>query len=129
MQLTPMKHAVIEGVEVRVTAATLPEAKLAVKELRHKKRELALLKRVLAAQLKAANNREERTKPVTWGATAWSLVTRGFWGLLGMASAVVTKKRRRSAGEIAKEIEAVATTSINIDHAILQIEGRMLGMG
>jgi hypothetical protein len=129
MQLTPMKFAVIEGTEVRVTVATLAEAKIAVKEMKHKKRELALLKRVLTAQHRSARDREARTRPVSVWAKVRKGIGRGFWSLLGMASETVRRQRRRSAEEIARDLEAVTATTINLDHAILQIQGRMLSMG
>ena len=50
MQLAPLRFTKIEGTTVAVNVASAEEAKAAVKELRHKKRELKFLRGALAKQ-------------------------------------------------------------------------------
>ncbi len=54
MQLAPLRFTKIEGTTVAVNVASAAEAKAALKELRHKKRELKFLRGALAKQHKAA---------------------------------------------------------------------------
>ena len=50
MQLAPMRFTQIDGTAVSVTVTSAQEAKAALKELRHKKRELKFLRGALAKQ-------------------------------------------------------------------------------
>ncbi len=49
MQLREMRYARIEGTEVLVEVKSPAEAKAAIKELKHKKKEIALLKKRMCA--------------------------------------------------------------------------------
>ncbi len=70
MQLIEMRYAKIAGTEVMVEVNSAVEAKAAIKELKHKKKELALLKKRLlkeersarAAYAKAEKQREREAK-------------------------------------------------------------------
>ena len=54
MQLAPMRYTTIEGTKVAVTVTSAGEAKAALKELRHKKRELKFLRAALARRQRTA---------------------------------------------------------------------------
>jgi hypothetical protein len=55
-----MRFAKIEGTAVRVDVTSAEEAKAAVKELRHKRREMKFLRSALARQQKAARAKKKR---------------------------------------------------------------------
>src|SRR5262245_2909822 len=54
MQLAPMRYTKIEGTAVAVSVKSAAEAKAAVKELRHKKRELKFLRSALLRRQRTA---------------------------------------------------------------------------
>lgn len=123
MQLIAMKFARIEGTEVLVQVNTGVEAKAAIKELRHKKKEIGLLKRRLAAELKTARAAEDRAERTA----ARVKKKKGFMGALARLSQAF--KDDGSAGDVVR-IEAnmgrLDEIARNIDSCIIQIEGRLL---
>ena len=62
MKLTPMRFTTIEGTDVTVQVTSPSDAKRAVKELRHRKKEVGLHRRALVRQQKAAQKEQTRSE-------------------------------------------------------------------
>lgn len=62
MQLAPMRYTRIEGTAVAVSVTSAAEAKAALKELRHKRRELKFLRSALLRRQKVARARQAKPK-------------------------------------------------------------------
>ena len=123
MQLRPMRYAKIEGTEVMVQVNTPVEAKAAIKELRHRKKELGLLKKRLMRQQRDATTAAERAD------TAHTRkVKKG--GLTAMASrltrALGSKTPAKDLAAIEADLRNTELVTHNIESCILQIEGRLL---
>lgn len=124
MQLREMRFARIEGTEVRVDVKSEKEARAAIKELRHKKKELALLKRRIAKQELSARRTIERAEE----AAAREARRRGVFATLRRVSRVFRK--RDSLPDVdAIRVELDKTDEIlhNLESCIIQLEGRLLG--
>lgn len=124
MQLREMRFARIEGTDVRVEVKSAAEARSAIKELKHKKKELALLKRRIARQELTARRKIERAEE----AAARQARRRGLFATLRRVSRVFKK------GDTLPDIDALRgeldkTDEIlhNLDSCIIQLEGRLLG--
>lgn len=133
MQLAPMRYTKIDGTAVAVSVTSAAEAKAALKELRHKKRELKFLRAALARRQRAARTTE---KAATTKKARRSLPRRffgGVWRLIAWAIelATVTKQERRARSpvEMERELHRIDETLHNIDGCILQLEGKMLTLG
>src|SRR5262247_3124817 len=105
MQLAPMRYVKIDGTAVAVTVASASEAKAALKELRHKKREIKFLRGALLRRQKAA-----RAEPGKRRRSA-SFFTRLWRGLKWLAAALIDlatvsagERRRKSPAEIEREL-------------------------
>ena len=126
MQLAPMRYTKIEGTAVAVSVKSAAEAKAAVKELRHKKRELKFLKSALLRRQRAA-----RTKPASRPKRArslWRRAVAGTWRTLG--SLIEREERRaRDPAEIERELHRIDETLHNIEGCILQLQGKLLTHG
>jgi hypothetical protein len=129
MQLAPMRYTKIEGSKVAVTVTSAAEAKSALKELRHKKRELKFLRAALARRQRAVRAKlsTPSKKPRR------SMLRRtlsGFGWLIGwlFEAATVPKAERRARDpqEIERELQQIDETLHNIEGCILQLQGRML---
>lgn len=123
MQLREMRFARIEATEVIVSVTSAEEAKAAIKELRHKKKEINLLKRRMQkeqARAKRAVAREERER-------SRAASRRGIVGTLKRVSnAFRSKKPERDLAAIEREIETAEEILHNLDSCIIQIEGKLL---
>jgi hypothetical protein len=131
MQLAPMRFTKIDGTAVAVSVASAAEAKAALKELRHKKRELKFLRSALLRRQRAARAKE---RPAPRGRR--SFIRRffgGFWRfitwLLELATVSKAERRERSPVEMARELHRIDETLHNIDGCIVQLEGKMLTLG
>jgi hypothetical protein len=123
MQLTPMRFTMIEGTEVTVKVNSPKEGKAAIKELRHRKKEVGLHRRALVRQQKAAA--KERTR-LERAATQRSR-RRGVWGSLArMTSIFRPDKPLHDLASIEQELHLADETMHNIDVCIVQIEGKLL---
>jgi hypothetical protein len=127
MQLAPMRYAKIEGTAVGVTVTSAVEAKAALKELRHKKREIKFLRSALLRRQKAARSEGSRRKPPT------SFLVRLFRGmrtllaaLIDVATVSASERKQRSPAEIERELQWTDEVLHNIEGCILQIEGKLL---
>lgn len=132
MQLAPMRYTKIEGTAVSVSVTSAAEAKAALRELRHKKRELKFLRAALARRQRTA-----RAKQATAGKKPRrSLLRRFFSGiawLFGWLFEVATvsraERRKRDPAELERELQRIDETLHNIEGCILQLQGKMLTIG
>jgi len=128
MQLAPMRFTKIDGTAVAVSVASATEAKAAIRELRHKKRELKFLRSALLRRQRVSRAKE---KPAPRGRRS---VMRRFFGglwrfitwLIELATVSKAERGARSPVEMEKELHRIDETLHNIDGCILQLEGRML---
>jgi hypothetical protein len=124
MQLREMRFARIDGTEVMVEVRSEKEARAAIKELKHKKKELALLKRRITKDEVRARRTIERAET----AAAREARRRGLVATLRR----VTRAFSRPAplpdlAAIRGDIERTDEILHNIDSCIVQLEGRLLG--
>jgi hypothetical protein len=126
MQLTPMRFTTIEGTEVTVKVNSPQEAKKAIKELRHRKKEVGLHKRALLRQQKAALKQRARIER----ADAERARRRGFFASLAKAASLFGRKRPLAdIDAIERELHLADETMHNLDVCIVQIEGKLLSHG
>ena len=127
MTLSETRYVKIDGTSVVATVNTADEARIAVKELRHKKREFQHIKRLLlrqkkAAEAQAARARKRKAKPRSFLARAGAALDM-LWRLPGAYG------RAREIMDVPKlERECARTDEIlhNLDAVLLQIEGRLI---
>lgn len=123
MQLTPMRFTTIEGTEVTVRVNSPREAKAAIKELRHRKKEVGLHRRALLRQMKAATKAEARAQREA----AQRARRRGLLGSLARARSLFrSNKPLKDVEAIEQELHLMDETLHNIDVCIVQIEGKLL---
>ena len=123
MQLTPMRFTTIEGTEVTVRVNSPKEAKTAIKELRHRKKEVALHRRALMRQLKTATKAQARAAREE----AQRSRRGGLIGSLAKARSLFrSKKPLQDVEAMEQELHLVDETLHNIDICIVQIEGKLL---
>jgi hypothetical protein len=130
MQLAPLRFTKIEGTAVSVHVTSAEEAKAAVKELRHRKRELKFLRGALMKRKKAARaKRAKKGKAPKTGVQTFLDDMR--WGLSAMLeqgkSSEATKKPTLT--EIEAEVRRIDEVIHNIGGCILQLEGKLLRKG
>ena len=128
MQLAPMRYTKIEGTAVSVSVTSADEAKAALKELRHKKRELKFLRSALLRRQRAA-----RVKQSSSPKQSRSLLRRFFAGLAWLVGALFevatvsrTERRARDPAEIERELHRLDETLHNIEGCLLQLQGKLL---
>jgi hypothetical protein len=132
MQLAPMRFTKIEGTAVSVSVASAEEAKAALKELRHKKRELRFLRSALARKRKTAQpKRAKKAKAPKSGLATFIDDMR--WGLVAIAAqgapATEAPPRKPTPAEIEAEVKRLDETLHNIEGCILQLQGKLLTRG
>jgi hypothetical protein len=131
MQLAPMRYSKFEGTSVAVSVNSAVEAKAALKELRHKKREINFLRAALRRRLKAIPpppSGRRKSQP--------SLMRRTLRGigwlirsLIEVATVSKAQRRAMNPAEIARELAGIDELLHNIDGCILQLEGKLLARG
>jgi len=127
MQLAPMRYVKIDGTAVGVTVASASEAKAALKELRHKKREIKFLRGALLRRQKAARPETgKRKRPVSLVRRLWRGVGWLAAALIDVATVSRGERKKRSPAEIERELEWTQEVLHNIDGCILQLEGKLL---
>lgn len=130
MQLAPMRFTTIDGTAVSVSVTSATDAKSALKELRHKKRELKFLRGALARQQKTVRAKQAKPKrPPSLlrrlaGGIGWL-----FMALFDRATVPKAERRTRSPAEIEAELQRTDEILHNIQGCILQLEGRLLAKG
>lgn len=123
MQLREMRFARIDGTEVLVEVRSATEAKVAIKELRHKRKELALLKRRIAKQELRARRTVERAE----AAAEREARRRGLLATLRRISRAFGKREALpDLDAIRLDLEKTDEILHNIDSCIIQLEGRLL---
>ncbi|MGQ0457762.1 MAG: hypothetical protein ACT4OU_11940 [Hyphomicrobium sp.] len=125
MKLSEARFVSIVGTEVLATPTSAGDAKLALKELRQKKKEFGLRRRALLAQHKTAKAAAERAEGGSARQKQSGLVA-ALGRLVGRARAA---KPKRDAAEIEADIAEVDEILFNIDSCAVQIEGKLLNMG
>ena len=127
MHITETRYVRIEGTEVTAAVDTADEAKIAVKELRHKKREVAHAKRGLQRQKKAAEAVAARAKRKRAKKRGFLARTRAAIDFLASLPAAFGRgKTIMDIPKLEREIARTDEISHNIDAVILQIEGRLI---
>jgi hypothetical protein len=127
MQLAPMRYVKIDGTAVGVTVASASEAKAALKELRHKKREIKFLRGALLRRQKAARPEpSKRKRPASLLRRLWRGVRALAAALIDVATVSRSERQKRSPAEIERELEWTQEVLHNIDGCILQLEGKLL---
>jgi hypothetical protein len=132
MQLASLRYTKIDGTAVAVSVKSATEAKAAVKELRHKKRELKFLRAALVKRQRALRpKRGKRTH-----AAESSMLSRAVDGLGGVIGGLMNhatlapeERRARDPAEIEREIRRIDETLHNIEGCILQLQGKLLTRG
>lgn len=125
MQLIDMRYAKIVGTEVMVEVNSASEAKAAIKELKHKKKELALLKKRLLKEQKssrAAHARAEKER-------VREAKARGVMASLKRVGRILSGPEdieARDPDEIGIELKQIDDIAHNIDSCIVQLEGKLL---
>ena len=132
MQLAPMRFTKIEGTAVVGHVTSAEEAKAALKELRHKKRELKFLRGALAKQ-------QQGMRPARGKGQAGAQC--GLATLLDVCAgasrrccrargrAAEAKPRKPTPAEIERELRELDETLHNIEGCILQLQGKLLTRG
>jgi multidrug efflux pump subunit AcrA (membrane-fusion protein) len=118
-----MRYARIEGTEVMVQVHSAAEAKAAIKELKHKKKELQLIRKRMLREQRSARSELDKVE------RAHSRNSRrgGLTGLVSRISRSV--KSREPLGDLATieaDLSRAEEILHNIDSCIIQLEGRLL---
>jgi hypothetical protein len=131
MQLAPMRYTRIDGTAVAVSVKSAAEAKAAVKELRHRKRELKFLKSALLRRQRAVRSkpagRPKRARSVWW--RALGATRRMLASLIELLTVSREERRARDPAEIERELLRIDETLHNIEGCILQLQGKLLTRG
>ena len=125
MQFSSARFVSVIGTEVHANPSNNAEARIALKELRQKKKEFTLRKRALAAQAKSARDAAERAE-----GTPSQNKKRGIFAALGR---LFRKAKARTPKKTLTELEADLTQAdeilFNLDSCAIQIEGKLLQTG
>ncbi len=131
MHLAPMRFTRIDGTAVAVTVTSAAEAKAALKELRHKKRELKFLRGALVRERKAmtpagARRGRRRAEP----GMLETFVSDLRWGVAALTNgAGPDRPPVRGLAEIERELRLADETLHNLEGCILQLQGKLLAKG
>ncbi|MGE3067116.1 MAG: hypothetical protein AB7K67_16150 [Hyphomicrobiaceae bacterium] len=130
MQFAPTRYTRIEGTEVMVQVNSADEARSAVKELKHKKREVAFVRRSLVRQRKALAVRQERSRKSksVWRRMGLALKA-FFWWLAALLTRSGPAQRKKNLATVERDIAVADEIMHNIDSCILQVEGRLITHG
>ena len=129
VQLAPLRFTKIEGNTVAVHVTSAGETKAAVKELRHKKRELKFLRTALAKQHKASKPTRTAKKSKSEKSGFDTFLDDMRWGigaLLDSRPEVPPAARKPTLAEMERELRDLDTILHNIDGCILQLQGKLL---
>lgn len=123
MQLAALRYVAVEGTNVSVNVASAAEAKAALKELRHKRKEMMFLKRALQKELKSASRKPKKPKESRFAIVRWY---RGAKSLAGSVRRASNAPVVRTVQAIQNDIAASDETIFSIDSCIIQVEGKLL---
>ena len=126
-----MRFTRIEGTAVSVSVTSAAEAKAALKELRHKKRELKFLRSALVKRQKAARaKRPKKGKPPKTGfQTFLDDVRWGLSAIVEQGTQPARAAKQPTPAEIESELKRTDEILHNIQGCILQLEGKLLAQG
>jgi hypothetical protein len=125
MQFSPTRFVTITGTEVLATPNSNAEAKIALKELRQKKKEYALRRRALLGQQKQARDAADKAL----GGSSPRRKKSGLLSTLGMlVGRAKARKPKRDLVEIDADLAETDEILFNIDSCAIQIEGRLLNL-
>lgn len=131
MQLATLRYTKIDGTAVAVTVTSSAEAKAALKELRHKQRELKFLRSALRRRLQMARSPAAPKRKLA--VSLLRRIGRGLWWLVAklfeLATVPKTERRARDPAEMEKELQRIDETLHNIEGCILQVQGKLLARG
>jgi hypothetical protein len=119
-----MRFTTIEGTEVTVKVNSPQEAKSAIKELRHRKKEIGLHRRALLRLERAAQ--KERARRERHESTEARRRRSLLASLARAAGFMRANKPRYDLDAIERELHQLDDTLHNIDVCIVQIEGKLL---
>jgi hypothetical protein len=119
-----MRFTTIEGTEVTVKVNSPQEAKSAIKELRHRKKEIGLHRRALLRLERAAQ--KERARRERHESTEARRRRSLLASLARAAGFMRANKPRYDLDAIESELHQLDDTLHNIDVCIVQIEGKLL---
>lgn len=123
MQLAPLRFTRIEGTVVAVSVQSAEEAKAALKELKHKSKELRHLRRGLVREAKAAQAAQMRAARAAEAARRKG----GLFSSLSRLRGTFSRKRPgRTLEEIEHEIARTDELLHNLESCIIQVEGKLL---
>jgi hypothetical protein len=118
-----MRFAKIEGTEVMVSVQSAAEAKSAIKELRHKKKEIGLLKKRMQKEQTAARRAIDRAEKEQ----ARLARQRGVISSLKRVSRIFrSNKPERDLDAIQSDLDRTDEILHNIESCIIQLEGKLL---
>ena len=131
MQLATLRYTKLDGTAVAVTVTSSAEAKAALKELRHKQRELKFLRAALRRRLQMVRPpAAPKRKPAV---SLLRRIGRGLWWLVAklfeLATVAKTERRARDPAEMEKELQRIDETLHNIEGCVLQVQGKLLARG
>jgi len=127
MQLAASRYVTFERTSVVLAPRSAEEAKKALKELRHKKREFAWVKRSLLRQKKAAEARAARATRRKLRKKTWLTRLRHLVNLMTAVPRLFTRMRANiDVADIDRECRKIDEIQHNIDSAILQVEAKLL---
>jgi hypothetical protein len=133
MQLAPMRYTKIDGTAVAVSVTSAVEAKAALKELRHKQRELKFLRSALRRRLKSARPPAQANGKRKPAVSRLRWFGRGIWwtfaSLFEMATVAKAERRARDPAEMERELHRIEETLHNIEGCVLQLQGKLLTRG
>jgi hypothetical protein len=133
MQLAPMRFTRIDGTAVAVSVTSAQEAKAALKELRHKKRELKFLRGALMKKQRAMRPTRVKKKAKNAPSGLATFLDDMRWGLSALAEQGTAGQagahRPTTAAEVAAELRRLDETLHNIEGCILQLQGKLLTQG
>ena len=122
MKLHEARFVSIAGTEVHAMPASAADAKIALKELRQKKKEFALRRRALLSQARTAKSAAERAEGRSARRKPSGIIS-ALKRLMGRARAA---KPKRTLAELERDIAEVDEILFNLDSCAVQIEGKLL---
>lgn len=123
MHLREMRFARIEGTQVLVEVKSSTEAKDAIKELRHRKKEMGHQRKLILREQKGARAEldaveRQHSKAARKGGL------KGFFS--GIRKAVKAREPMRDLAVVEADLARTDEIIHNIDSCIIQLEGRLL---
>lgn len=130
MELAETQFVTIDGTKVTVAVDSADEARLAIKELRHKKKEIGHLRRAAVRRKRAAEALASSRKPRS--SRRKQTVLQRIGGVIGLLAALPfaygKASRIMDLPELERECARLDDLLHSLDSCLLQIEGRLIHM-